>query len=174
MSPGSCITLDRARWSQSLECFCGRQKKHPPGTAAGCRVSLQGAPSTNTMLPFFSLSSISFLHSSNFVLNFCASAERRDFLRTLRSEGDKSSRCEEPGLVKGPSHGHSDTLGHLTWAGCTSAQTGQRLFLRPLQRLAALPSYRLPPDSVTMWAQQQCGSLCPGTLLSTHVDVAAG
>lgn len=76
--------------------------------------SARRPPPMNTMLPFFSLSSISFLHSSNFVLNFCASAERRDFLRTLRSEGDKSSKCEEPGLMKGLSHSHSDKLGHLT------------------------------------------------------------
>lgn len=25
-------------------CFCGRRKKHPPGAAAGCRVSLRGSP----------------------------------------------------------------------------------------------------------------------------------
>lgn len=79
VSPDGCITLDRSRWSQHPGMFLWQTEKAP---AWGCSrmqsESARKSPTQDTMSPFFSLSSISFLHSSNFVLNFCASVERRE------------------------------------------------------------------------------------------------
>lgn len=89
----------------TLESSCGRQKKHPTGTAARCRVSLQGDPPIHEhhvtfLFSLFDLFSAFF----KFCLEFlCICGKKRDFLRTLNREGGKSSKSEEPGLIKDPS-----------------------------------------------------------------------
>lgn len=90
MSPGSCMTSNRQRQPQHPGMFLWQTEKAPDWSCSQVQSvsakKLQHPPSStqDTMSPFFSLSSISFLHSSNFVLNFCASVEREATERVLR------------------------------------------------------------------------------------------
>lgn len=90
MSPGSCMTPNRQRQPQHPGMFLWQTEKAPDWSCSQVQSEsakkFQHPPSSpqGTMSPFFSLSSISFLHSSNFVLNFCASVEREGTERVLR------------------------------------------------------------------------------------------
>ena len=78
MYRGSCAARNRAEVTAPRK-FLWQTEKAPAWGCGWVQSESAEPPTTHRpAAPFFSFSSISFLHSSNFVLNFCASAEIRE------------------------------------------------------------------------------------------------
>lgn len=82
----------------TLGCYSGRRKKHPPGAAARCRVSLRGSPHPQLHVTF--LFSLFDLFPAFFKLCFkflcICRKKRRDLLRALKGLKSQDSQRASP------------------------------------------------------------------------------